>query len=410
MSNFKTIEVSNISEIPSIHTEPTIYKFKIDDNLSLSGLFSIKPNPENIIIFFNGAIRGELSSSPYFMRWSWAYEQKLSFICFDDPVVSCTQLTNIGWYVGTAQHDLQHYINLIISNIISSLNIGPNKVFFYGSSGGGFASLIAATRLRGSVAIACNPQTNVFNYHKNAVQKFTSNFFGNTNISPENDIYYRFCVLHSIKKFDYIPNIIYVQNIQDKFHLEKHFFPLQSLILTLLSAIGDYPNKLHTTLFNDQRGHGAISGKEEFINEINHAINLDNEVSVYPSMFNINKNILLSENISWYELQDNHSNFIVSFELDIEGKTDGVNPVIFLIDNENIDHDTLKNHGFSYSNSLGCLFKYIPKITPGEIIEIHIHKSLKTRRIGFRKWNCNNNIQLIKIKTEATDDYPSPTP
>ncbi|GEM_PF-2185712 len=404
MSNFKTIEVSDINEISSLQNEPTIYKFKIDDTLSLSGLFSIKPNADNIFIFFNGAIRGEISSKPHFMRWSWAHEKKLSFICFDDPIVSCTKLTNIGWYVGTAQHDLQHYINLIVSTIISSLDISPHKVAFYGSSGGGFASIIAATRLKGSVAIACNPQTNIFNYDNHAVQKLVSNFFYNTNITPESDIYYRFSLFHTMKKYDYIPSIIYMQNIQDKFHLEKHFFPFQASILNLLSSIGDYPNKFHTTLFNDNRGHGAISGKEQFSHEINQAINLDNKSSIYPSLFDINKSVSLSENIIWYELQDNHSSFLVSFELYIEGETDDINPVIFLLDNVSIDHDTLKEHGFSYSNSLKSVFKYIPSITPEKTININIDKSLKAQRIGFRKWKCTNNVQLRKIKTEVIED------
>lgn len=404
MSNFETIEVNDINEIPSLQHEPTIYKFRIDNTLSLSGLFSIKPNPSNIFIFFNGAIRGELSPKPHFMRWSWAYEKKLSFICFDDPIVSCTQLTNIGWYVGTEKHDLQHYINLIISTLITSLNITADKVFFYGSSGGGFASIIAATRLRGSVAIACNPQTNIFNYDNHAVDKLISNFFCNTNVSPDSDIYYRFSLFHTMKKYDYIPSIIYVQNIQDKFHLENHYLPFQTSILKLFSAIEDYPNKILTTFFNDNRGHGAISGKEQFVHEINQAMNLDNKFSLYPSMFDINKDVSLSENTTWFELQDNHSNFLVSFELTISGETEENNPVIFLLDNENIDHDTLKQHGFSYSHSLKFVFKYIPTIASGKTIEITVDKSLKARRIGLRKWKCANKIQLKNIKTEIIDN------
>lgn len=205
MKEFKAFDVNAANEIPVSQEEPTIYRLKINNSISLSGLYRIHKNPDRIVILFNGAKTKENMTGPSFTRWSWAYGHDLSFVCFDDPIVSGTQLTNLGWYVGTSSIDLQEHINTIVNHIILSLGINPAHVFFYGSSGGGFAALMAAIRLRGSVAVVNNPQTNIFKYHKSVSQLLVDNFFQDMNITPESEIYYRFSVLHAIKKYDYIP-------------------------------------------------------------------------------------------------------------------------------------------------------------------------------------------------------------
>lgn len=404
MKEFQTTEVDSIYNISTSQEEPVIYKLKINDSLSLSGLYRINKKTDKLVILFNGAINGELTDRPNFMRWSWAYENNLSFVCFDDPIVSCTRSTNLGWYIGSSECDLQEYIHMITSHLVQSLCIEPNSVIFYGSSGGGFAALMAAIRLRGSVAVVNNPQTNIFKYYQSAANRLTDNFFKNDKISADSDIYHRFSILHAIKKYDYIPAVLYVQNIQDRFHLERHFIPFQTSILQILSSIEDYPNKLYFHFFNDNRGHSIFSDKKEFINEINQAVTLTKATLVYPSLFKLKDSNSLNEKITWYELQDNTISVDVSFELIFEPSLDNSRPAIFLVDTDLTGFHDLKRHGYSYSKSLKCAFKYIDNVHPDKKITIPVHKELAAKRIGLRKWKCVGDLHFKNLEVKDKND------
>lgn len=404
MKEFKAFDVDAVNEIPFSQEEPTIYRLKINDTISLSGLYRIHNNPDKIVILFNGAKTKENMTGPSFTRWSWAYGHNLSFVCFDDPIVSGTQLTNLGWYVGTSSIDIQEYINAIVDHLILSLGIHPSHVFFYGSSGGGFAALMAAIRLRGSVAVVNNPQTNIFKYHKSASQLLVNNFFKEVSITPESEVYYRFSVLHAIKKYDYIPSFLYVQNIQDKFHLDRHLIPFQSSILHTLSAVKDYPNKFCFQFFNDRRGHSIFSDKAEFLNEIHQAANLTSITQVYPSLFEMKKSDSLTENIIWYTLQDNTTSVDISFELNFEPLSENARPAIFLVDTDLIGFHELRKHGYSYSQSLKCAFKYIDSIQPKQKIAISVHKDLTAKRIGLRKWKCVGDLHFKNFEINYKND------
>jgi len=361
-------------------------------------LYYITNNTDNVVVLFNGALSGKPSSRPTFMRWSWAYENNVSFISFDDPVVSCTQLTNLGWYVGTENYDIQEYINNIIVHLTKTLNISPSRISFYGSSGGGFAAIMASIRLKNSIAIACNPQTNVFNYYEKFSKKFTDSFFQGVDLSSESNIYYRFCLKAAILKFDYIPTIIYNQNIQDKFHLEKHFIPFQSTLINLLSSIEDYPNQLHVNLICDKRGHSSISSKEQFAFELEQANVLNNENIHYPPLHGSTTHTVLDDNVIWYYVGDEKDDLKISFNILSDVIVETEKPAIFLVDTENLEHSTLKKNGYSYSQRLKCAFKYIEKLNSNDETIITVDKNMKAIRIGFRGWNRLGNLRLNKVK------------
>lgn len=405
MKKFKTIEIDSTHEILLSQEEPIIYKLKIDEILSLSDLYRVHNNTDKIIVFFNGAINGDLNNDPTFMRWSWANENNLSFICFDDPIVSCTQQTNLGWYIGTSNHDIQEFINDILEHIIKSLKISPKNIIFYGSSGGGFAAMMAAIRLRGSVAVVSNPQTNIFKYYKTASQRFIKSFFENEDVSSNSSIYYRFSVSDAIKKYNYIPAILYIQNIQDKFHLERHLLPLQQYIFETFLSIGDYPNKIHFNFFNDSRGHSSFSNIEDFLKEIEQAKNLVKKNISYPSLFNSNPFTSLSEKIIWHELQTAEKNNVeVSFELNFEPLLENIRPAILLIDTDKKNYHELKKHGYSFSKSLNFAFKYIDGIKPNEKVQIIIPKDLGAKRISLRKWKCIGDLHSKNFEVKVNND------
>lgn len=398
MVEFDCFDIDSVNEIVFPQEKPTMYRLKISDKITLSGLYYIKKDTSKIVVLFNGALSGKTSARPTFMRWSWAYDNDLSFISFDDPVVSCTQLTNLGWYVGTSEHDIQEHIHIIIKHLIEYNSICPSRVFFYGSSGGGFASIMAAIRLRNSVAIVCNPQTNVFSYYEKFSKKLTDNFFQGVDLSPDSEVFYRFSLQAAISKFNYIPTIIYNQNIQDKFHLERHFIPFQNALFSILSSVKCYPNRLHVNFICDKRGHSSISSKEEFILELEQATRLSTNNVYCPPLIDTATSDVLDDNVIWFSVGDKSKNLEVSFKLSSDATIEAEKPAIFMVDAENVEQAVLKKNGYSYSKRLECAFKYIERINDDQEIVFTVDKDMRAKRVGFRAWHRLGSLNLKNVK------------
>ncbi len=401
MVEFDCFDIYSINEISFPQDKPTVYRLKISDKITLSGLYYLKKDTSKIVVLFNGALSGKASARPTFMRWSWAYESDLSFISFDDPIVSCTQLTNLGWYVGTHDLDIQEYINIIIKHLITCNDICPSRVFFYGSSGGGFASIMAAIRLRNSVAIVCNPQTNVFSYYEKFSKKLTDNFFQGVDLSPDGEVFYRFSLQAAISKFNYIPTIIYNQNIQDKFHFENHFIPFQKALFSILSSVKSYPNRLNVNLICDKRGHSSISSKEEFILELEQATRLSANNVYYPPLIDDATSEVLDDNVIWFSVSDKSKDFEVSFKLSSDATLEAEKPAIFMVDAENIEQAILIKNGYSYSKRFKCAFKYIERINDEQETVFTVDKDMRAVRVGFRAWHRLGSLNLKNVKISS---------
>jgi hypothetical protein len=411
MKEFKALEVDGIFEIETEHEEPTIYKLKIDDALTLSGLYHISKNTDDIVVFFNGATTGELVGKNHFMRWSWAYNAGISFISFDDPVVSCTKSTNLGWYIGTKNTDVQEAINEIIQHILDKNSIAPNRVIFYGSSGGGFAAIMAATRLRGSTAIAINPQTNILNYHRKSYEKLLKSFFHDNSVQDYSLAEYinRFSIIENITSSKYIPNIIYIQNTQDSFHVNNHYIPFHKFYINLTRGIGNFKNRLHIRLFNDEKGHSGISDKSKFLKERTFALSDFSEIETesIPTQNLLNKNSL-SDKALWFDIDDasEDSEMILSLSLSNLYPHDDKKPAILLFECDEYHPDVLKENGLGFSNSFHCAFKYISNISDGDVFSLKTTSSISIKKIGIRRWQSTTppilNYFTIKYSREVS--------
>ena len=120
---FEEVIISSVKQIPRKQTSPTIYRLHTAEGLWLSMLIKIKANSEKIVFLFNGAYNPNLSTTPNFMRWSWAEKAHISYIIVDDPLVSCVNKTNIGWYIGTKHFDLQSLINQVVQEVCKNCRI-----------------------------------------------------------------------------------------------------------------------------------------------------------------------------------------------------------------------------------------------------------------------------------------------
>jgi hypothetical protein len=102
---------------------------------------------------------------PRFSRYSWREDFPGTVVCIADPTLHLDDKLMLGWYFGSADHDVVAHLCRITEALCARLDLTIADAVFYGSSGGGFAAMQCAARLgRGATAVAVNPQTDVLRF------------------------------------------------------------------------------------------------------------------------------------------------------------------------------------------------------------------------------------------------------
>lgn len=185
---------------------------------------------KKLIVFSPGFLDRRSHTHPYFQRISWFHEIDCCCISLTDPTLDLSEQVSIGWFIGKGKVHYLREIAIFIDGLASHYGITANNTMFFGSSAGGFASLGMASVMRGSLAFAVNPQTDVFNFHHAGElhKTFTHCFSGSDMLSIRSAFAER-CVLLDLYRLEgCVPRIRYWQNSADKYHYERHMIPFVS--------------------------------------------------------------------------------------------------------------------------------------------------------------------------------------
>lgn len=118
-------------------------------------LFKRNTATGKLYVIFNG-YREAGQSEPTFKRWSYYKYLDGGMLNIDDPMCKLHHDLGLGWYYGTDDESYCDYIVEIINDFALQNNYG--KVVFIASSGGGYAALYCACKIKNSTVIAINPQ------------------------------------------------------------------------------------------------------------------------------------------------------------------------------------------------------------------------------------------------------------
>lgn len=179
-----------------------------------------------LFVLLSGARNPERMRLPVFDRWSWAESFPGPVINISDPTLYLAEEhLRIGWYVGTADADWTASLAALIEKVAERLDVPLGRTVVYGSSAGGFASLMIATRLEGIISVAINPQTEILNYSRRHVDAFLDRAYGKPREELEEADLGRLSVVRSAARLRPARGIL-VQNKLDLHHFEKHHRPL----------------------------------------------------------------------------------------------------------------------------------------------------------------------------------------
>src|SRR5699024_2748033 len=227
------------------------------------------PESKNFLVLSNGAVNKKKKKPPVYMRSNWSNDFDASCLFIDDKTVHGVPI-NIGWGFGKKDRYYLYDYHRIVLELCEKFNFEANRVFYFGSSAGGFMSTILATIHPGSVAIVNNPQMFVYNYDEKAVNLlYTKLVPGLTKKEIEKKYIRRLSTIAMMRLKKNVPRLFYIQNRASEEDMKRHVDVFNKR-LKLYNMDSD---KIQYLLYYDEEmGHSPLD-KIETVNIVNRILN-----------------------------------------------------------------------------------------------------------------------------------------
>lgn len=234
----------------------------IKDGVPYEYLINRRSDNDKLIVFNNGAIAEGNVSVPVFQRHSWANILKTSSVFCMDPTLYLNSFLQIGWGIGKNDNYYLENSSLILKKIISKMGICLENTAIYGTSAGGYLSIIMGIYLKGAKVVADNAQLDVRNWiFKEALDSVVT--FAFDNIGAALNYKERFSVVDAFEKNQYVPKIYMHVNLCSMADNSTQLIPFLKNAETMRS-IKEY-NDIEVILhFEPDKGHNGI-GMDEAI-------------------------------------------------------------------------------------------------------------------------------------------------
>jgi hypothetical protein len=195
--------------------------------------------------------------NPVFHRWTWALQLKELFVLsLSDPSLYASNL-HANWFQSGDEIDYFSEIAHFIKKIAVHLNVDESKIILYGSSMGGFGSLMIGANIPNALSIAEVPQIDLRNYSiASSLRQLESAHFGGRSIEQYATIHpHRINVLDRYLKFECAPSTHIITNEADpefKAHIK---------FISDLKGIGSrikYSGSTTITCLSEASGHKPL--------------------------------------------------------------------------------------------------------------------------------------------------------
>lgn len=236
--NTKILKYSEIINYDFKCSEPTLFVV-YKNNVKYDLLIKFNPQYKNLICLNSGAYDKNACNLPVFHRLSWNNEIPASLIYCNDPTLYLGDI-KLGWFYGEqSNHYLTELAN-ILTYVSASLNYNLSDAIFYGSSAGGFASIMLATILKGK-AVVNNAQTDILKFWPTPIAALKKAVLK----EGEDFIKSRTSLINFFKINKYIPKIHFYQNLASSFDMKNMVLPF----LTELCSLSSSPIRIYDCNF-----------------------------------------------------------------------------------------------------------------------------------------------------------------
>lgn len=268
---YKVGSSSRIKQLP--YPEVTIWEEELNDhlipkdhmyvlrviknNVAYEYLINRQSNCDKLIVFNNGAVAEGNVTVPVFQRHSWAGMLKTSSVFCMDPTLYLNGFLQVGWGIGKNEDYYLENSSLILKKIIEKMEIALEDTVIFGTSAGGYLSIIMGIYLKGAKVVADNAQLDVRNWiYKDALD--AALMFCFDNIGTALKCKERFNVIDAFEKYSYVPETYIHVNLCSEADNSTQLIPfLQDA--ERIKEIKEY-HDIHVILhFEPDKGHNGIS-------------------------------------------------------------------------------------------------------------------------------------------------------
>lgn len=259
MANFPHTVFSNIKEITL--KEDSVHDFSVEEKgIKLECRINQKVKNDYLVVTPNGAVDREKYELPVFARWNYQNIFNSSILSISDPTLLLDDYLRIGWFAGTNQLNITQFVSEVVTKVADQLGIAQDRIIFWGSSSGGFASILLASKIDGASFVSINGQSTISNYYAGHVEDYRKVFDSQSSIEKIlQDYQSRWSIITSLDE-SYKQGLstkgVVVQNIVDEMHYLKHYTPFCEHFGISLEGGKGSKYGLWSLLFDHQKGHG----------------------------------------------------------------------------------------------------------------------------------------------------------
>ncbi len=233
-----------------------------------------------LFVMLTAAVDRSKNRLPVFNRWTWAEAKKFPghVLCVADPTLELHDEMNLGWYLGTGEHDASEELSRFIRRFAEALGIPEDKIVIWGSSGGGFSALAVTSHIAKATAVAINAQTDVFAYEiARYIETVKRCCFRNQTATQIQEHFGTRINMAQAWRNNRSSRAILIQNKLDTHHYACHFKPFWEALGGAAEGGATPDGRHYAWLYSDSHGHAPES--EQMVPEILNLIDRDSSTA-----------------------------------------------------------------------------------------------------------------------------------
>jgi hypothetical protein len=224
------LEVLEFERIADITLRPGKFIYHIKgEGLPIYFFAKIARPHVPLVVFGQGMVVRDQVALPRFQRMDWADSFPENVLILNDPTLFLGNDVTLGWLLGTHDNYITPKIAELVKRSRDQLAIEDRNILFYGTSAGGFGSLMLSRHFDHPAVFVNNPQTNVLKFTRGGVARLLQVAFNSISRDEAAKRYGdRFSFVEALNQGAKLPRLYYLQNILDDDHYNDQLLPLMS--------------------------------------------------------------------------------------------------------------------------------------------------------------------------------------
>jgi len=217
---------------------------------------------QRLFVMLSAATRRSEQRLPVFNRWTWAETKRFPghVLCVADPTLELHDEMNLGWYLGTDEHDVSEELSRFIRRFAEALGIPEDRIVIWGSSGGGFSALAVTSHIEKATAVAINAQTDIFAYEiARYIETVRRCCFRNQTAQHIQEHFGPRVNMAQAWRSNRSSRAILIQNKLDTHHYACHFKPYWEALGGTAEGGASADGRHYAWLYSDPKGHAPES-------------------------------------------------------------------------------------------------------------------------------------------------------